>query len=529
MNAPNILAAESGKETFANDEASPPRFSAGLILALLALGMCWALFFESVRGEWSLNAQYSFGWFVPALAGILFWRRWTQRPEPSAPNRPVAVGVVAIGLLFLGFPIRLLLEANPEWRLLYWMQGAQAIGLTGCFLFWAGGGAWLKYFAPPLLFALIATPWPMGLETTAIQGLMKLVAALTVEIANFMNIPCIQMGNLIEVCSGVVGIDEACSGVNSLQSALMISLFLGEQHRFTFLRRLGLVFGSLLFVVVANLGRTTFLVWAAATRGMSQMEKWHDTAGVMVMLLVLFGMFVLAWKLKMQPDETARALGQPLQMRTPPRWVGVGALAWIVLSLALTEIWYRVHEEKSQTNRRWAVIWPKDNPGFLERKIAERSQAMLRCSKSEGAAWTDNAGYQWSGFMLRWEPGRNSTQLAKGHTPDICFPAAGAKLLEDCGAIRLSAGGAALNFKHQIYNAGGREIHVFYCLSSDASAPGEANLPELVTQVSRVRAALAGIRNQGQQALEIVLEGAATPAEARELLTATLPNLIHRL
>ena len=79
----------------------------------------------------------------------------------------------------------------------------------------------------------------------------------------------VQHGNLVEVGTGIIGIDEACSGVRSLQSALMLSLFLGEMNRFS-LAETALLGASLVFVVVANIARTTFLVWTGANHGMRQ-------------------------------------------------------------------------------------------------------------------------------------------------------------------------------------------------------------------------------------------------------------------
>ena len=55
--------------------------------------------------------------------------------------------------------------------------------------------------------------------------------------------------------------------------------------------------------MLANLSRTTFLVWAAANRGMHQMEAWHDTAGILVMLIVLPGLLALAHLMK--PKEVS--------------------------------------------------------------------------------------------------------------------------------------------------------------------------------------------------------------------------------
>ncbi len=223
----------------------------GQVLILVALGACWSMFFSELRDEWLVNPQYSYGYIVPLLGMALLWRRWQDHPAAFPQERPALLGVVA-GLLLLLLPLNIILEANPEWRLLYWANGFQVLALTCCFLYRWGGGPWLRHFVAALAFMLIAVPWPMQWEQTIIQGLMRFVAGLTVDVAGIMSIPAIQRGNLIEVGPGIVGIDEACSGVRSLQSALMLSLFLGEVNRFSWLRRAGLIGGSLLFVLLSN-------------------------------------------------------------------------------------------------------------------------------------------------------------------------------------------------------------------------------------------------------------------------------------
>ena len=95
----------------------------GWSLLLLALAACWLLFFNAVRGEWELNPQYNYGYVVPLLGLALFWRRWPGRPPSSFPGHPVAPAILAASLLLLFLPLSLVLEANPEWRLLYWVQG----------------------------------------------------------------------------------------------------------------------------------------------------------------------------------------------------------------------------------------------------------------------------------------------------------------------------------------------------------------------------------------------------------------------
>jgi exosortase len=517
--------------TGARPMTAPAFFSnllSGWGLAITALAACWFLFFIELRGEWATNAQYSYGYVVPLLGAALLWCRWQERPA-SLPGSAALAGLFACGFLSLLLPLRVVLEANPEWRLVYWVHGAVVIGLSFCLLFRAGGWKWVNFFAPPLVFMLIAVPWPMGMEQAIIQNLMRLVAGLTVEVAGWLGIPALQHGNLIEVEGGMVGIDEACSGVRSLQSALMLSLFLGEMYRFAVRRRVLLLVASLGFVLLANVARTTFLTWAAASRGLPQMEAWHDTAGIVVMLIVVSGLFGLAYLIRPRviPGPVFSPSGNAA-IGALSRYVAAGVIAWLLTTEVLTEVWYRTHEADLTPAPRWSVSWPNQSAGFKKVLLPENSLAILRCSESDSASWDDDEGNQWSAFLLRWSPGRNSAQLAKGHRPDICFPAAGARLAEDFGQVTADANGIDMAFRHESFESGSRFLHVFYCLWSDRVSRHEKPLLENGSEASRLQAVLAGKRNLGQQVLEVVVSGPATSDEALSLFRRELPNLVRR-
>ena len=558
----------------------------GWCWAFLALGICWFFLFVELSEEWQINAQYNYGYVVPLLGLALIWRRWPERPR-AVPTPSNWIAYAGAALLVLLPMIRLVLRANPEWRLLYWLHGLQAVALSFCFLYWIGGGSWVRFFAAPIVFMLIAVPWPMGFEQWAVQNLMRLVAGLTVEVAGLFGIPAVQQGNLIETTGGIVGIDEACSGVRSLQSALMLSLFLGEMHRLSAGRRVGLLGASLLFDLLANLARTTFLVWAAASRGLTQMEAWHDTAGLLVMIIVLPSLLGLAYLMKPRtrrvPGSHPVSVGEtgavPSLQKSPqhalqrslptvlplpfrrgegrgegsfhvaypvvpsiiskgdrtgpswlppiPRWAGILAVLWIGVGEAASEAWYRVHETQLIAAPRWSVAWPTQNPRFRKTAVPENALAILRCSDSAAATWEDDAGNQWSAFILRWKPGKNSAQLAKGHRPDICFPAAGAHLLDDFGQVSVPIQNFEIPFHHETFDTGGKIVNVFYCLWSDRISPDETPLAKHGPQMTRLLAVLAGKRNLGQQELEVVLAGPETRNDAVAAFKTTLPALIQ--
>ena len=173
----------------------------------------------------------------------------------SGQAKTIAVLAIIAGALLL-IPVRLIQEANPDWRLMSWMMAIAVVFISASAFYLAGGWPWLRHFAFPILFFLVAVPWPTQFEQLIIQGLMRADTAINVELLNAINVPAVQMGNVIEIGTGFVGIDEACTGVRSLQATLMVSLFLGELYDFSTGRRLLLVAVGAVVAFVCNLTRT---------------------------------------------------------------------------------------------------------------------------------------------------------------------------------------------------------------------------------------------------------------------------------
>jgi len=271
----------------------------------LFLAALWFVLCRQLSGEWSVNEQYNFGWFVPFFALYLFWLRWQDRPPPEIPNlksqirnnRTVAI-LIGVPALFLLLPVRLFEIANPEWRPLAWVHAAVVVMLTLLLIWYAGGPAgagWLRHFAFPVAFVFVAVPWVTPMETPVIQGLMRMVAHVAAETAMLIGIPAQVEGNLIRVSTGLVGVNEACSGIRSLQTSLMIGLLFGELRRLSISRRLALVAGAVAIALFANFLRAVFLVGVAATKNISEVSRWHDVAGYTIVALVFVGTMGLAY------------------------------------------------------------------------------------------------------------------------------------------------------------------------------------------------------------------------------------------
>jgi exosortase len=498
-------------------------------LAVLVTG--WLFVFNVVRADWATNAQYYYGWFVPLLAVGLLRLRWVSRPAPEPARHLLALSLGVTAALALLLPIRLIEEANPEWRLIQWTHALQMLFLTLSFVYYVGGQSWVKHFAFPVCFLLVAVPWPVPLEQNFVQGLMRVIAGITVELIGICGIPAMQHGNIIQISSGLVGVDEACSGVRSLQTAFFICLFLGELYRFAWGRRLALISLGFLVALVANLGRTFYLVWSAFYHGMDRLHAVHDAAGQFVLVCTLIGIWIASQVLNRKQKASSSA-GSPDSADSAPRGLSIRfalcGLALIVIAELATEGWYRFHESNALPNAHWSVSWPESPNPAKTIKIDDTVTAVLRYNEGQEATWSDASGNKWQAFFFRWAAGRNSAQLASAHTPDICLRGVGCRLTTDLGIQSVAVKGLQLPVRQYVFERGGTPLHVFYCRWEDQMVGQIDTTHDDGGKLSRLRAVLAGRRHLGQQVLETIINGPETPAEGLAAFKSQIEQIIRR-
>jgi len=554
-------------------------------LLILFLGILWFILCRHLSSEWSLNEQYGYGWFVPFFAAFLFWLRWDDRPEVDRggqtseiggrketdgenAQRPTSnfqlptkggrrngmelagatrhgrqsregsgeragasesIGIAIFALLIL-VPVRLFEVANPDWRPLGWIHAFAVIAITFAAIYFAGGGSWVKHFSFPILFFLVAVPWISPIEAPIVQGLMRVIAALAAETVSLLGIPAQVQGNLIRITTGVVGINEACSGVRSLQTSLMIGLLFGELKRLPAISRLLLVAGVVAIALVANFFRAVFLVWIASTREIAAVDRWHDFAGYAIVALVFLGSLMLTKALAKGGIRNAeRGTENKSHSKFPipnspfhiPTFPFILCLAWLLATEVAVEAWYRAHERNLIARTQWTVRIPETVTGLHELKIEETVRQTLRFDSGRELAWKTKdptgAGNPTTNYLywFRWNPGSSSVVRARAHRPDICLPDAGWKQLADYGTnIYQSRDGIELPARHVSFKqeSGSAIIHTFFCLREDKVHQEEARPDLQLAQgvqpdwslAARTRVVRSGVRNLGQQVLEVV-------------------------
>jgi exosortase len=275
----------------------------------LALGLAlWGPVWLGWAEWWSGRPEQAHGWLVPVFALWLGWERWRDASEPGAGGGWLAaVGLAgALGLWTAGL---VLLTPNAYWPTAQWLAGLGAAGGWLAAAAGAGGRRWAGHFAGAALFPLCAAAWPAMVQAPVLEFLSPLLASGAAELVNAGGRLAMAQGSVIEVAGGWVGVDEACAGLRSLDAAVMMAWFIGEQRRLAWAGRLWLGAAALAVAVGGNFLRATALVWVAAGEGPQATAAWHDALGWAVLGLTLAGVLAAAERVERKAARPAAGRG----------------------------------------------------------------------------------------------------------------------------------------------------------------------------------------------------------------------------
>ena len=250
----------------------------GLALAA-AIGLVYADVLSSLAAQWASDDNYSHGFFVLPLAA---WFAWERRSAlTTAPCRPSSLGAIVIAGSLLTW-IAGLLAAE------LFLTRVSLIGVIAGTLLFVWGWAHLRILAFPILFLLLMIPIP-AILFNQVAFPLQLVASQAGELViTAAGIPVLREGNVLHLPTQTLEVVEACSGIRSLVSLLMLAIVLGY---FTEPRRGPRVLIALAAVpiaIAANALRVAGTGLAAEWIGASAAEGFFHTFSGWLMFLIAF-------------------------------------------------------------------------------------------------------------------------------------------------------------------------------------------------------------------------------------------------
>lgn len=388
---------------------------------------------------WRSNADLSHGWLMPVIFFVLLHeaRRGPARFLPNGVARGALLGLGAAALFALIAGGLYATAVGWTHSLVVFILTAAAVSLLAASLaaFAAEGVRFIPLnwtaLAAVLLW-LLCTPLPPGSYSRLTIGLQLAVSENVVRALHLLGIAADRHGNIIELATASVGVEEACSGVRSLISCVFAGvLFSATLVRSTAGRAL-IIAAAAPLAIAMNFLRSLVLT-LLANSGVDIAGAWHDVTGFAVLGLTAVLLAATALLLERRSAPAARAAaGSTAVSRTAlatPQWLAA------VLGLTLAVAAFFAFSTRPSTHRDapvpdleqilpataagWRVATARDLYQFSSTlqtdHLAQRTY--LRASPS--------GVDQITVYLAYWRAGQAPVSLVATHTPDACWPGSG--------------------------------------------------------------------------------------------------------
>jgi len=384
-------------------------------------GLLWLA--VACSNEWSGAMNYAHGWLVLPLAVYFLCKRLEATPcsTPLPMLALFAKGILLVSALCV-FPLEVGRIAPLYWRVFPWTIFGLVAAATVATAYLTGGRRHASAVFFPILFLSSAIPWPNAFEQPVAIRLMHGIAAFLGEVLPLAGIPARREGTMLVLLNCTVGIEEACSGIRSLQSAFMIALAAGELFRVRLAGRVLLLLAGFGLAILANAGRTFALTIAGVQGGDAAMAKVHDPAGLAALLFLAGGILLLAWLARGKEPRPSGRAGHPASPVHLPVILAILILG--AAGFAGAHIWYFQRERASEVLPHTARL-SISNAGFVERlPVPESLQIRLRPTYGGFARIALPDGQTATGYHFFWDDSQNNAEQLY-HRPDFCMPGGG--------------------------------------------------------------------------------------------------------
>lgn len=307
-----------------------------IYVGVLLLGLIGFMIWDQVYW-WSNREDYSFGFLVPIFVLYVLYERkdlifsFFKEEAPNASEESsvsvTSASVKVLNVFFLGlflagallFFIGGLIRTattpqNPASLAL--ALGFAMILLSLAFIFseetLTGRKPSIKkrlqfmmLFLFPALIWLVSAPLVSVLETKIRVFLLTQVTIIVFSLMDFLGFAIERQGNVLVLPKGVVGVEEACSGIRSLTACIFAGSFLAAVYLNKIWKKVVLVLMAMVFAVITNLFRSGFLTFWAYFYGSDAInDHWflpligdigsvHDVMGFAVLGLTSIGLILL--------------------------------------------------------------------------------------------------------------------------------------------------------------------------------------------------------------------------------------------
>ena len=248
------------------------------LYGLLLLGIYHSAFTWLVTHDWEREA-YTYCWLIPP---VVFFLIWLKRDElASIPSEASLAGFAPIGAGIVFFWIG---ELAGEFFTIYVSSWLILVGLCWLHL----GRQKLKTIRFALFFILTMFPVPNLINTRIMLQLRLISSKLGVAVIGLFGLPATREGNLIDLGFTQLQVVDACSGLHSLISLVVLSLLIVHFFKDHIWKRIVLLFSSVPLAIVTNSFRIALTAVLYKYFGAGVAEGFfHNFSGVLIFAICI--------------------------------------------------------------------------------------------------------------------------------------------------------------------------------------------------------------------------------------------------
>jgi exosortase len=217
-----------------------------LCLLTLLIAELYAHVLADLARDWWTEPAWSYGLLIPPLALYIAWiqRETTLHITPHEDYRGLLVTAAACLLYLLGNLGAEFFVTRSSFILLL-------VGVT--WTFW--GLPRLRTLAFPYLLLATMVPLPVIVYNTMAAPLQLFASSSATALAQALGISVYRDGNIINLAHISLGVEEACSGLNSLAALVVGSLLIAFWFTTRLRTRLLVILASVPFAIGVNVLR----------------------------------------------------------------------------------------------------------------------------------------------------------------------------------------------------------------------------------------------------------------------------------
>lgn len=345
---------------------------------------------------------------------------------------------------------------------------------------------------------------------------------MTVDILNVLGHTVLQQGRLIEFGGAApLGVEEACSGIRSLQLSLAFSLYFGELQRLSLSKRLALLLGGVVLALFGNLVRTLGLSYVVIGHGMEHFDFWHEVLGGTVIAIVLAGLWGLgSWishghaqvVLRVEPAVVQQSLRRD-------RFRFAAIAGFVLLSFVVVQSWFWLHESGGDGYTQVTWNWRNLCSDVELSDLPDAAAEMLGYKYGVQGVWLGPDNRRWLGAFVDWDD-QVAALSSELHRPDVCLRAAGNDLLSYHDPVLYRQGELEVEIKCYSFSSfSGEQFYVFYAFWMDGHDQWALEMGSIRDYFVYV---LQGIRFQGAKMVQIYAPSGLTERQAKSRVVEIL-------